>query len=362
MLALRKLLPGPGEPALAEVPVPEAGPGEARIAVTAAGICGTDLHLLRDEYSFRPPVTMGHEVAGIVDAVGDGVDHGWIGALVAPETAFSTCGVCRWCRDGRPMLCASRRSIGSGVDGGFASYVVVPARNLHRIPDSVDDHAAALAEPLACVCNAIGEHVVAPGDQVVVIGAGAMGILAAQVARAAGGTVTVIGTPADADRLKVVESLGIGTASTEDPDAVARLDAAGAARQIDVVVECAGVEAAVRNGLNLVRPTGTFVQVGLLGGEVTIPFGEVVLKEIRVRSAFGSSPAAWRRMERLLAAGLVELPSLISEVLPLDDWRRAFDHLEQRQGIKTVFDPRLAAEVDRQSLIGGSTAGSGGNG
>jgi L-iditol 2-dehydrogenase len=360
MLALRKLLPGPGEPALSEVPIPEAGPGQARIAVTAAGICGTDLHILRDEYSFHPPVTLGHEVAGIVDSVGDGVDGSWIGALVAPETAFSTCGVCPWCRDGRPMLCASRRSIGSGVDGGFASYLVVPARNLHRIPDSVDDHAAALAEPLACVCNAIGQRVIAPGDRVVVIGAGAMGILAAQVAQAAGGIVTVIGTPADADRLKLVDSLGMATSSTDDDDDVAALKDAADARQIDVVVECAGVAAAVRNGLGLVRPGGTYVQVGILGGEVTIPFGEVVLKEIQVRSAFGSSPAAWRQMERLLDAGLIELPSLISEVLPLDDWRRAIEHVERRQGIKTLFDPRLAA-AEPQSLMGGSTAGSGGN-
>ena len=137
MLALRKLVPGPGEPVLSEVPIPVPGPGEVRIAVTAAGICGTDLHLLRDEYAFHPPVTMGHEVAGLVDVVGEGVDGTWIGALVASETASSTCGTCRWCRDGRPMLCASRRSIGSGVDGGFASYIVVPARNLHRVPDSV---------------------------------------------------------------------------------------------------------------------------------------------------------------------------------------------------------------------------------
>jgi len=360
MLALRKLVPGPGEPALSEVPIPEAGPGQARIAVTAAGICGTDLHILRDEYSFHPPVTLGHEVAGIVDAVGAGVDEGWLGVLVAPETAFSTCGVCPWCRDGRPMLCASRRSIGSGVDGGFASYLVVPAKNLHRIRTSIDDHAAALAEPLACVCNAIGEGVVTPGDRVVVIGAGAMGIQAAQVARAAGGIVTVVGTPADADRLRLVESLGMATSSTDDGDDVAALRAAADARRIDVVVECAGVEAAVRNGLTLVRPGGTYVQVGILGGEVTIPFGEVVLKEIRVRATFGSSPAAWRQMERLLDAGLIELPSLVTEVLPLDDWRRAFEHVEQRQGIKTLFDPRRAGAAP-QSLMGGSTAGSGGN-
>ena len=344
MLALRKMEPGPGEPALVEVPVPLPGPGQVRIAVTAAGICGTDLHLLRDEYAFRPPVTMGHEVAGRVDLVGEGVDPAWIGALVAPETAFSTCGICRWCRDGRPMLCALRRSIGSGVDGGFAASVVAPARNLHRIPDPIGDHAAALAEPLACVCNAIGEGVIAPGDRVVVTGAGAMGILAAQVARAAGGLVTVVGTPADHDRLRLIASLGMSTSSTDDPDDVARLQADGDGRQVDVVVECAGVEAAVRNGLRLVRPGGSFVQVGLLAGEVTIPFGEVVLKEVRVIATFGSSPTAWLRMERLLEAGLIPSSRRSSRCPPSPDWRRAFDQVEKREGIKTVFDPRLGAD------------------
>ena len=244
MLAVRKLVPGPGEPALVEVPIPEPGPGQVRVAVTATGICGTDIHLMRDEYRFYPPVTMGHEVAGRVDAVAPDVDPGWVGALVALETVFSSCGACRWCRGGRPMLCAARLSIGSGVDGGFAPYVVVPARNLHRIPASVDDHAAALAEPLACVCNAMGEGVVGPGDRVVVTGAGAMGVLAAQVAKAAGGRVIVVGTAADAERLQLIATLGMETSSTGDPDDVARLAALGEGRAIDVVVECAGVGAA----------------------------------------------------------------------------------------------------------------------
>ena len=113
------------------------------------------------------------------------------------------------------------------------------------------------------------------------------------------------------------------------------------------MVECAGVAAAVRNGLRLVRPGGTFVQVGLLAGDVTIPFGLVVLNEIRVRSAFGSSPAAWIRMERLLEARAVDFTGLVTDLLPLADWRRGFDHVRARAGIKTVFDPRLGGEVSR---------------
>ncbi len=128
MLALRKATPEAMTLTLEEVPVPQPGPGQARIAVTAAGICGTDLHILAGDYASRPPVTLGHEIAGRVDAVGEGVDPAWLGALVAPETAVATCGRCDWCRTARPMLCRDRLSVGSGVDGGFASAVRRPGR------------------------------------------------------------------------------------------------------------------------------------------------------------------------------------------------------------------------------------------
>ena len=132
-----------------------------------------------------------------------------------------------------------------------------------------------------------------------------MGVLAAQVAKAAGGRVIVVGTPADAERLQLIATLGMETSSTGDPDDVARLAALGESRAIDVVVECAGVGAAVSNGLRLVRPSGTFVQIGLLAGDVSIPFGDVVLKEIRVQATFASAPDSWLRVERLLENGLV---------------------------------------------------------
>ena len=342
MRAARRLTADATELSVVEVPTPEPGPGQARIAVTAAGLCGTDLHILHGDYSSRPPVTLGHEVAGIVDAVGDGVDEAWLGALVAPETAFGTCGRCRWCRTGRPMLCADRLSIGSGVDGGFAAHVVVPARLLHRLPTWLDDHAAALLEPLACVCNAILDPgVVQPGDTVLVSGAGPVGILAAQVARAAGGAVTLLGTNADTERLATAATMGMATMSVEDAAAREELASRAAARQIDVVIECAGVEAAVRSGLEWVRPGGHYVQVGLLSGLVSIPFRLVVLHEIQVRATFGSSPAAWMRATELVAQRVVDLGPLVSAVLPLTGWREAIDRLEARRGLKTMLYPRL---------------------
>lgn len=343
MRAVRLPAAGAASLELVDVPLPEPGPGQARIAVTGAGLCGTDLHILHGDYGSRPPVTLGHEVAGRVDAVGEGVDPGWLGALVAPETAFGTCGACRSCRTGRPMLCAERLSIGSGVDGGFAEAMLIPARLLHRLPEWLDDHAAALMEPLACCCNSLSDPAaIDAGDRVLVLGAGPVGLLAAQVACAGGATVTLGGMSADAERLEVARGMGLDTLVVDTPDGVATLDAWAAERLVDVVVECAGVGAAVSTALRVVRPGGTHVQMGLLSGDVSIPFGLVVTREIRVRAGFGSSPTAWWRAVDLVAARAVDLVPLVSAVLPLREWSVAFERMTGRVGLKSVLDPRIA--------------------
>src|SRR5262249_16688124 len=152
------------------------------------------------------------------------------------------------------------------------------------------DHAAALAEPLACACNALLDpDVVQPGDRAVVFGAGAVGLLAAQVAAASGGIVTVLGAPGDEARLAVARSLGFQTGVSGDPETEQQLDRQARERSVDVVIEAAGAGAAVHRGLRLVRSGGHYVQMGLLGGDVTVPFGEIVVREIAVRGSFGSS-------------------------------------------------------------------------
>ena len=149
MIGLAKLAPGEGNVDLAERPERAPGPGEVALDVAAAGVCGTDLHIWLGEYASEPPVTMGHEVCGRVGELGEGVDPAWRGARVAVETFYSTCGRCAYCRSGRLSVCEQRRSIGTHVDGGFAPRLVLPARNLHRVPDGLPDAAAALSEPLA---------------------------------------------------------------------------------------------------------------------------------------------------------------------------------------------------------------------
>jgi L-iditol 2-dehydrogenase len=316
--------------ALVERPEPAAAPGHVVVEVVGAGICGTDLHIFDGEYETAVPVTMGHEVSGRVVDVGDGVDGGWLGARVVSETYFSTCGRCEHCRVGRINLCPERRSIGTHVDGAFAPRLHVPVRNLHRIPDWLDGHVGALAEPLACVCNSLREPaVVREGDAVLVTGPGPVGLLAAQVARSAGGRVHVRGRPQDRIRLDVARELGFETSTTED-----------SALEADVVVECSGSEAAMAFCLAATRRGGRYVQIGLAGRPVTVPLDLVCFRELTITSGFASTPSSWQKALELLDRRAIDLEPLLSAVVPLADWERAFAATRAGEGIKFVLDPR----------------------
>jgi L-iditol 2-dehydrogenase len=328
---LAKLAPGPGNVGLAERDEPRAAPGHVVLEVVAAGICGTDLHIHDGEYPSVPPVTMGHEVSGVVAELGDGVPGEWRGARVVTETYFSTCGSCAHCLAGRPNLCLERRSIGTHVDGGFAPRLHVPVRNLHRIPEWLDGRAASLMEPLACVCHSLLEpDRIEPGNEVVVSGPGPIGLLAAQVARAAGGDVRVRGTPKDAVRLAKAAALGFGVSTTDDGPLEA-----------DVVVECSGAEAGIASALESVRRGGRLVQIGLGGRPVTVPFDLICFHELTVTSGFASTPVSWVRALQLVEGRRVELEPLLSEVVPLSRWEDAFAATRAGEGIKFALDPAL---------------------
>ena len=329
MQGLTKLASGRGNVALAERPEPTAAPGHVVLDVVACGICGTDVHIYDGEYDSLPPVTMGHEVSGVVAELGGGVDQAWEGARVVTETYFSTCGHCAFCRSGRTNLCAERRSIGSYVDGGFAARLHVPARNLHQIPDWLDARAAAMAEPLACCCHSLAPGRVRPGASVLVVGPGPIGLLAAQVARAEGGEVHVRGTPRDAIRLEAATSLGFAVSTTDD----------GSVGEFDVVVECSGHEAGMTFGLESASRGGTYVQIGLAGKPVSVPLDLVCFRELTVTSGNASTPASWERALALIAERRVDLAPLLSEAVPLAEWERAFAATRSAAGIKYALVP-----------------------
>jgi L-iditol 2-dehydrogenase len=330
MRGLTKLAPGPGNVGLSDRREPVAGAGHVVLEVAAAGICGTDLHICDDEYPSRPPVTMGHEVSGVVAELGSGVDEGWRGARVVTETYFSTCGQCGHCVGARINLCLDRRSIGSFADGGFAPRLAVPAGNLHRIPDWLDAAVASMAEPLACCCQSLLDpDRVGPGDEALVVGPGPIGLLAAQVARAAGAQVHVRGTPRDAARLAAARALGLATSTTED----------GSAGTFDVVIECSGHEAGMTFALESARRGGRYVQIGLAGKRVSIPFDLVCFGELTVTSGNASTPASWARALDLIAERRVDLAPLLTAAVPLEEWADAFAATRSGAGIKYVLVP-----------------------
>lgn len=336
-VGLGKLEPGVGHLGLRNQEVRMPGVGEVLLEVISAGICGTDLHIADDEYPAIPPVTMGHEVTAEVAVVGEGVGDSIIGDRVAVETYFSYCERCRYCRDGRPNLCAERLSIGSHVDGGFARWLTVLARNLHRLPDHVGRHAGSLAEPLACVANCLFDPpVINAGDEVLVIGPGAMGLLTAQAARAAGGEVHVVGLERDGARLDVAAELGLATTVFEPGATVLDVEP-------DVVCECSGSEPGAALGLSLVRIGGRFVHIGIHGHPVTLDIDTVLYKELRYTSGFAGTPRSWRRAIGLLEQDLVRLDPLVTAVVPLAEWETAFGATRNADGVKYVLDPRTPA-------------------
>jgi L-iditol 2-dehydrogenase len=340
MQGVAKLAPGEGNVGLLDVPIPQVRAHHVLIEVEAAGVCGTDIHIYHGEYKSKPPVIMGHEVAGLVAEIGEGVTNCQVGDRVTCETYFYVCNVCDLCRGGLPNLCPHRLSIGSGVHGGFTQYVLVPAHNIHHLPAEVELVAGALSEPLTCCVHALERTRVEPGETVIVSGPGAIGLLMMQVVKAAGARVIVLGTGADDTRLALAQRLGadrvINVEEGTTEQIVADLTAGMGA---DVVFECAGVGASAQSCLDLVRRRGRYGQVGLVGKPITWDLDLVCYKELDVHGSFAHLPSAWRKALNLMASGQVQIQPLVSAVLPITEWQAAFDAFERHDGVKIVLTP-----------------------
>ncbi|UYN83712.1 MAG: alcohol dehydrogenase catalytic domain-containing protein [Microcella sp.] len=331
MPAIVKVAPGPGNVELLQVPRPVAEPDQVIVEVHAAGVCGTDLHILDDHYPTRPPVVLGHEVAGIVVACGSEVSTEWIGRAVAIESHHQRCH-CTQCRAGRRNLCPNKQSMGSFVNGGFAPLVAAREELIHPLPAGITTTVGALSEPLSCVAHLLVEDgVVRAGDRVLVTGPGPMGMLAAMVARASGASVVLSGLPADSDRLSRARDAGLTV--TDQP----------VTASFDVVVECSGSAGGARMALEAAAPRGRYVAVGIHGREVSLPFDHVLYKELIVTSGFAATPRSWQLAMSLMTSGLLALEHLISSVRPLSDWDQVVAELRAGQGMKVLFDPRLGA-------------------
>ena len=345
MKALVKYEKGRHKVRLMECEAPHAGAGQVRIKVAYAGICGTDLHIYEEDGGYKndPPVILGHELSGIVDEVGPGCKEELLGKAVVSETYFITCGKCFFCKTGRKNLCAQRKSIGSGVNGAMAEYIVVPADNIHLIPEGIGLKEAAMTEPMACCAQAVLEkgNVIA-GSRVLITGPGAIGLMCMQFAVQCGGRVLVAGTEKDAKRLELAKSLGAEAVAYSDrPDSMKTLMSMLGENGADIVFECSGAGAAINMGLELVRKGGRFVQVGLTGKSTTLDMNLITLKELELFGTFAQKPVWWTRCLELVEQGKVTAAPLIEEPMPLERWKEAFEGFASGTGMKYMLDLSL---------------------
>ncbi len=345
MKAVMKVAAGVGNIELRDIPEPSPKAGEVKIQIKAAGICGTDLHIYKDEFKSVPPVVLGHEISGEIVALGEGIESVRLGERVTSETYYFTCGVCRYCRSGHTNLCLKRRSIGSAVNGGFTNYVVVPAKNIHRLPDHVDYDSGALTEPLACVVHGVlTNNTIAPGDVAVIAGPGAIGLLTLQVAKAAGATVVMLGTTIDERRLQLAKSLGadyvVNVQEQKPHELIADITPEGLGA--DVVYECSGAGAAASQLLELARRGGRYVQIGLFGKPIAWDVDQICFRELTVTGSNASTPPSWIRAVQLLDSGLVKTTPLITDIFEVTGWEEAFNAFDGKQGIKTLLKPVMS--------------------
>lgn len=308
----------PGSPLeTREVAAPHPGPGEVLVAIEAAGICRSDMHYRAGFPLAGPlPLTLGHEVAGTVLAVGDGVGEELHGERVALHYLV-TCGSCRYCTSGVEQFCPEGAMLGKDMPGGYAEAIVVPATNTHRVPDEVTiEHAAVMMCSTATAYHALRKAELGVGEHVVVLGAGGLGMAAVQLAAILGaGSVVAV----DLDRSKLATAAAFGAIPVEGGPELADRIVAAAGGPVDVALDLVGSAPLLRVGLDATAPLGRIVAVGLTPDDFPVaPYRDLIVGE---RTIVGCSDHHGTEIDELLdlaATGRLDLDAVVTHTVPLD--------------------------------------------
>ncbi len=344
MVGLFKTARGEGNLALMETSIPHPNVDEVLIEIKAAGICGTDIHILHDQYPYWPPVILGHEFSGQIVEAGEQVSGFKVGDRVVGEPHTLACGKCELCRTGYQQLCSSKRSIGWGIHGAFARYMVLPEKLLHHIPDSMSFDEAAVVEPTANVVQDVIERGgVAPNDFVVVLGPGPIGLLAVMAARAAGAReIALVGVKVDVKRrLAVGKELGADHIIVADDDnAVETVAALTGGRGADVVVEASGSPSAIASSVSMVRRLGRIAVIGMSGrDQVSFPWDAAIWKMCTIVFNLSTGYTSWEKAIGLIASGRINVSRLVTHRVPLADWQTAFKAADEGEALKALLIP-----------------------
>jgi L-iditol 2-dehydrogenase len=328
---------------LREVPIPEIGEGDALLAVGAVSVCGSDVHQAHNTQSWpvNVPVVLGHEFCGTVAKLGRGVTGFREGDRVVSETAAEICGTCILCRTGRYNICPGRKGFGYGIDGAMAQWVKVPARCLHAIPDTLPFDLACLSEPHAVAYQAMCVNTtIRPGDVVVVLGPGPIGLLCTKMAALSGaGTLIVAGLARDTGRLQTARRLGAThtvNIDAEDLNAVVR---AFSPLGADVVCDATGASEALATALRVIRPDGQVTKVGWSPDVIPTDVNPLVHGNVRLQGSFSHNYPVWERVIHLIDRGVTQADEIVGLKAPLPGWREAFDAMHDGRVIKSVLLP-----------------------
>jgi threonine 3-dehydrogenase len=345
MKALRKSRPAPGAQ-VESVPIPEIGPNDVLVRVRAASICGTDLHIYHwDRWSasrLRPPLTIGHEFCGTVEKIGADVTTVVPGDFVSAEMHIAD-GVCRACRVGQTHLCRNVKIIGIDADGCFAEFVRIPERNIWKVDPSIPEHYAAILDPLG---NAVHTVLSGPisGQSVAVTGAGPIGLMGINVARACGAT-PIFALEINPWRRELAKVMGAD--EVIDPtavDPVAHVRAATGGDGVDVLIEMSGNATAIQQGFQMLRQGGRASLLGITSQPVEFDLvADIIFKGATVYGIYGRKMfETWVQMTELLKSHKLNLDPLFTERMPLDRFADAFSLLEKGQANKILFYPNGA--------------------
>ena len=341
MRALAKERPGPGVE-LVERPIPEPGRGEVLLRMEAASICGTDIHLFHwDPWAaeiLKPPIVLGHELAGRVAALGPDVSRVAEGDLVGVESHIVDW-TCAQCRAGQMHLCRNLRVFGAHVDGGFAEYVVVPEANAIE-SNGLEPAVVALQEPMG---NAVHAAFVEPieGRSVAVTGCGPIGLLSVAIAKASGAT-WVVATDVEPYRLEIARTMGADLAlDAREPDTVERIVDATGGDGVEVVLEMSGSRPALEQALEFVTRGGRISLLGIFASPVEVHLSDLVIqKGLRLYGVYGRKIyETWERTQALLRSGAVDPTPLITHRFDLAEWEEAFSLVASRHAGKVVLLP-----------------------
>ncbi len=330
---------------LRELPIPEIGEDEVLLQVGAVSVCGSDVHQYHGTQSWpvRTPVVLGHEFSGVIAKIGRRVRGFKEGDRVVSETAASICGRCLYCRAGEYNLCPERKGFGYSINGAMADYVRVPERCLHHIPASLPFERAALVEPCCVAYNCVAvKSRVQPGDVVVVLGPGPIGLLCAEIARIAGaGTLIVAGMATDASRLEAARLLGAThTVNAQEMDLVNLVRSISDGLGANLVIDATGASTALKTALEIVRPGGQITKVGWGPQPLNFSLDPLVQKAITLQGSFSHTFKHWEKVIALLAAGQINLQPIISRVAGLEDWQDCFDGMYDGKYVKAVLLPQ----------------------